>query len=71
MKSAWINEEWHKSHRMPKNPTMDQRIEWHMEHLKHCRCRSDIPEGIKLELKKRGLAIPKPGFQADDKHIIL
>ena len=48
-----INEIWHKAHRMPKNPTMDQRIQWHLEHLKNCKCRTDIPETLKQEVKKR------------------
>jgi hypothetical protein len=29
-----LNREWHSSHRMPKNATLDQRIEWHLEHKK-------------------------------------
>jgi hypothetical protein len=58
MNHTKINTEWHKKHRMPKNPTIDQRIEWHLEHLKHCRCRNDIPETLKGELKKRGLQVP-------------
>lgn len=31
--------EWHISHKMPKNPTFEQRLEWHKEHLKFCSCR--------------------------------
>jgi hypothetical protein len=34
-----LNREWHKSHRMPKNPTQEQRISWHIEHTKNCSCR--------------------------------
>lgn len=34
-----LNREWHKSHRMPKNPTQEQRIAWHIEHSKNCSCR--------------------------------
>ena len=48
-----INAIWHKAHRMHKNPTMDQRIQWHLEHLKNCKCRTDIPETLKQEMKKR------------------
>jgi len=43
-----INASWHKRHRMPKNPTPAQRIEWHLEHEKQCRCRP-MPSTI-LEL---------------------
>lgn len=34
-----INKEWHLKNKMPKNPTVQQRIEWHREHLKYCSCR--------------------------------
>ena len=53
-----INAEWHRTHRMPKNATTDQRIEWHLEHLKNCACRTDLPAKIKEEMKKRKIAIP-------------
>jgi len=53
-----INAEWHKRHRMPKNATTDQRINWHLEHLKNCTCRTDLPAKIKEEMKKRKIAIP-------------
>lgn len=49
-----LNAEWHKKNRMPKNPSFEQRVEWHAEHVKHCARRK--PEGEMLEeLKKRGL----------------
>lgn len=49
-----LNAEWHRAHRMPKNPSLDQRILWHAEHTKQCACRK--PTGKILdELKKRGL----------------
>lgn len=34
-----LNAEWHKSHRMPKNPTLKQRLAWHKAHEKNCACR--------------------------------
>ncbi|NMB56559.1 hypothetical protein GYA19_01305 [Candidatus Beckwithbacteria bacterium] len=51
-----INAKWHLSHKMPKNPTLDQRVEWHVQHAKHCFCR---PLGGKIleEIKKRGIRI--------------
>jgi hypothetical protein len=50
-----INKEWHLKHKMPKNPTPEQRIAWHIAHVKHCSCRK--PEGkIAEELKKRGIS---------------
>ena len=50
-----INKEWHQANRMPKNAKLDQRIEWHLEHLKNCQCRTDLPEKLKVEMEKRGL----------------
>jgi len=55
-----INKEWHEQHPMPGHPTIEQKIEWHLEHLKHCHCREDIPEQLKLEMKKRNIKIPAP-----------
>lgn len=49
-----INKEWHQAHKMPKNPSLEQRINWHLEHLKNCQCRTDIPEKLKAEMKKLG-----------------
>ena len=48
------NKEWHLKHRMPKSPTIEQRIEWHLAHQKNCSCR-EIPEKLLEEMKKRGL----------------
>lgn len=56
--SSRINAAWHKAHRMPHNATVDQRIKWHLEHLKNCQCRTDIPEGLKKEMKKRNVVNP-------------
>lgn len=53
-----INAGWHKLHPMPENATIDQRIEWHLQHLQHCQCRTDLPEKLKEEMKKRGIVIP-------------
>lgn len=49
-----INQEWHRNHRMPPNATLEERINWHIEHQRHCRCRG-IPEKIKLEMSRRGI----------------
>ena len=49
-----INKAWHEKNKMPKNPTFDQRVKWHLEHQKNCSCR---PIAVKLaeEMKKRGI----------------
>lgn len=51
-----INREWHLKHPMPKKPTLDQRIEWHLEHNRRCGCR-EIPESIVSEIKKRKIKL--------------
>ena len=34
-----INKAWHEKHKMPKNPTFEERIKWHLAHQKNCSCR--------------------------------
>ena len=38
-----LNAEWHKKHLMPKNPTVAERIEWHLAHSEMCGCRPVPP----------------------------
>jgi hypothetical protein len=55
-----INADWHTKSKMPKNPSLDERIKWHLNHVKHCNCR---PLGGKIleEVKRRDLLEkPKP-----------
>jgi len=40
-----INKEWHLKNKIPKNPSLEQRIKWHKAHVKHCVCRP-IPEKL-------------------------
>jgi hypothetical protein len=51
-----INAKWHLANKMPKNTTLDQRVEWHVEHARNCQFR---PLGGKIleEIKKRGLKV--------------
>jgi hypothetical protein len=49
-----LNKEWHLKHPMPKNANLDQRIAWHLEHIKYCSCRG-IPDKLKAAIKSRGL----------------
>lgn len=37
---------------MPKNPTLNQRIQWHVDHARECACRP-IPRKIQAILKER------------------
>jgi hypothetical protein len=47
-----INKEWHDKNVMPKNPTQQQRIDWHLEHQKQCGCRP-IPPKLLEEIRKK------------------
>ncbi len=47
-----INKEWHLAHKMPKNPTLDQRLDWHEEHAKHCTCR-ELTELLAKQIAER------------------
>ncbi|MEN9328103.1 MAG: hypothetical protein RI947_911 [Candidatus Parcubacteria bacterium] len=46
-----INAEWHNVHKMPKNPTNEQRFSWHLEHAKHCACRK-MSDKLRTEIKE-------------------
>jgi hypothetical protein len=46
-----INAKWHLSNKMPKNPTEEVRIKWHIEHLKNCPCRAPSPK-LAAEIKE-------------------
>jgi hypothetical protein len=52
-----INAAWHRAHPMPKNPTLDQRIEWHLAHARACGCRK-IEGKLLAEMKRRGITVP-------------
>jgi hypothetical protein len=39
-----INAAWHKRHPMPRNPSVEQRIAWHLEHGEQCACRPIPPK---------------------------
>ncbi|HTT10973.1 MAG TPA: hypothetical protein VMG60_08805 [Burkholderiaceae bacterium] len=47
------NRLWHAHHRMPKNPTAQQRIAWHLAHAANCACRP-IPQGVVQLLNATG-----------------
>lgn len=48
------NAEWHLKNKLPENPTLDQRVKWHMEHARRCPC-PPLDEDMQEELKKRYL----------------
>ena len=47
-----LNREWHLAHKMPKNPSLEERIEWHIEHARYCKCR-EMPDSIKKAIAER------------------
>lgn len=49
-----INAEWHEKNKMPKNANFEQRVKWHLEHIKHCNC-MPIPAKLAEEMKKQGI----------------
>jgi hypothetical protein len=53
-----INAEWHKANRMPKNPTFNQRVEWHLAHVRFCECRK-IPKKFASLMDDAGIKYPK------------
>jgi hypothetical protein len=54
-----INAAWHKRHRMPKNPTVEQRIVWHKAHQSHCACRA-IPSTLLPSIRRVSVDFPAP-----------
>lgn len=34
-----LNRVWHEAHVLGRNPTAQQRLEWHLEHAEACGCR--------------------------------
>lgn len=49
-----LNREWHLKNKMPKNPTMEERLKWHIAHAQNCQCR-EMSEKLKAEIKKFNL----------------
>jgi hypothetical protein len=43
-----INKEWHLANKMPKNPTEEEKITWHVTHAKNCSCWPIPPKLQKL-----------------------
>jgi hypothetical protein len=54
MKPPKLNKEWHEKHKMPAGATLEQRIQWHLAHRKHCGCRP-IPAQLAKVMKAKGL----------------
>jgi len=52
-----INADWHNGHKMPTNPTEQQRAEWHYYHAINCGCRAVTPSTATL-LETHGYKLP-------------
>jgi hypothetical protein len=53
-----LNKTWHLQHPMPPKATFEQRVQWHLAHVKHCACRP-ITGKLLQEMKARGIVVPK------------
>ena len=50
MKEKKLNRAWHEAHPMPRNPTREQRTQWHASHSQACGCRP-VPESLAADVK--------------------
>jgi hypothetical protein len=48
-----INKVWHEKNKMPKNPSDEDRITWHIKHAENCACRQPSAK-LLAEMKKFG-----------------
>jgi hypothetical protein len=58
MKTSKLNREWHAANRMPKNATDDERVAWHIEHQRHCQCRT-MPKGVQELLRRHNAPVKR------------
>ena len=49
-----INADWHGKNKMPVNAGFEERVTWHTEHQKYCRCHP-TPKKLLEEMKRKGL----------------
>jgi hypothetical protein len=47
-----MNKDWHKQHRMPRDASPRERVQWHLEHAKNCSCRP-FPKGLLSKLSEQ------------------
>lgn len=51
-----INAEWHLKNKMPRCPSLDQRVDWNVEHARNCQCRK-LEGKILEEIVRRGITV--------------
>jgi len=54
-----INRTWHARHPMPRRPSEDTRLQWHLEHQKHCACRP-IPPALRHRIEADARIVDPP-----------
>jgi hypothetical protein len=54
-----LNKNWHLQHPMPPKATFEQRVQWHLAHVKHCACRP-ITGKLLQQMKALGIQVPRP-----------
>jgi 8-oxo-dGTP diphosphatase len=47
-----INKEWHEKNKMPTKATLNQKIQWYIDHARECACR-EIPKNILQKMQER------------------
>ena len=53
-----LNAAWHERYPMPRNASLDQRVQWHIRHAKACGCR-EMPQTIVTELRLRRIRVSR------------
>jgi hypothetical protein len=51
-----MNKDWHAKNKIPKSPTMDQRVRWHEEHARACGCRP-IPGSVRTAIENQSRSV--------------
>jgi hypothetical protein len=51
-----LNKQWHEGHRLGSGASLDDRLQWHVEHAKACGCRP-IPTRVLEEIGRRGIVV--------------
>ncbi len=49
-----MNREWHDQHRLSTGASLEERVQWHIEHAETCACRP-VPRSVLEELERRRL----------------
>jgi hypothetical protein len=60
MEALNMNARWHRQHPMPKHPTEQARVKWHLAHTKVCGCR-DMPDSVAALIRRfRASRVARP-----------